>query len=291
MAGLIGTNGNDVSTIPTTAGADTAYGLDGADTIKGLGGNDRLYGDDGVDLLQGNDGNDYLEGGDGNDQVQGGANDDVEYGGEGDDDIGAALVGTPSVLDEEDDAGDDEQYGGGGNDRMQGGTDDDYMEGGTGDDQMRGDLETANAGDGDDEMHGGAGNDTMQGGAGDDELHGGSGNDQITGGLGQDDMFGGSGADTFFFNSVEEIGKGLTSDRIGDFSRQENDIIDLSLIDAKANKTGDQEFKFIGDDNFTKAGQLSFKNGKVKLNTDNDKAAEAILLVNTNKMDGDDFVL
>jgi Ca2+-binding RTX toxin-like protein len=156
---------------------------------------------------------------------------------------------------------------------------------------MRGDLETANAGDGDDEMHGGAGNDVMEGGAGDDELNGGSGDDSITGGLGQDDMFGGSGSDTFFFNSIEEIGKGSTSDYIGDFSRKQGDLIDLEAIDAKPNKTGDQDFKFIGDNNFTKAGQVSFKNGKVKINTDNDKAPEAILLVNTNKMVANDFDL
>ncbi|MCB1495295.1 MAG: calcium-binding protein, partial [Bauldia sp.] len=75
-----------------------------------------------------------------------------------------------------------------------------------------------------------------------------------------------------------------------DFNRKEGDIIDLSAIDAKPGG-GDNAFKYIGDDKFTKKGQVSFKNGKVKLNTDNDAKAEAVLMVDVHKMSASDFDL
>ncbi len=228
------------------------YGNDSNQTLKGTAGADELYGGAGNDILLGN-----VLGG-----VSGDGTAESPY-------VYAAL--SPS-----------------GND---------MLEGGSGIDAVYG-------GDGDDVIHGGEGNDSgsvnsggtyykagLYGGDGNDALYGGGGDDDIYGGLGRDDMYGGTGADTFFFSSIAEIGKGSKADFIGDFSRKQDDVIDLSAIDAKENKSGNQKFKYIGDDKFTKAGQISFKNGKVKINTDNDKGAEAVLFVNTHKMVADDFIL
>ena len=279
-------------------GFDNYYGGNGNDILKGAGGANELYGGAGNDLLAGGDavqvvapeevlgagtaedpfrftenqkpsGDDVLEGGSGNDGIYGFDGDDYIDGGSGND-AGRATAGTGAGI----------VYVGG----LHGGAGDDEMYGGAGDDEMFGDADN-------DYMDGGSGNDVMDGGTGDDEIYGGGGDDEITGGLGQDDMYGGNGLDMFIFTSIAEIGKGSTSDYVGDFRSKQGDLIDLSLIDANENKNGDQKFKWIGEAKFTKAGQISFKNGKLKINTDNDKAAEAVILVNTNKMDDDDFVL
>ena len=82
----------------------------------------------------------------------------------------------------------------------------------------------------------------------------------------------------------------LDGDRIGDFDRREDDVIDVSAIDAKPGG-GDDDFKYIGDHNFTKKGQISFHNGKLKFNTDGDDGAEAVMFVNTDKLTKADFDL
>jgi Ca2+-binding RTX toxin-like protein len=96
--------------------------------------------------------------------------------------------------------------------------------------------------------------------AGNDTLTGGLGNDTLNGGAGKDLLVGGKGADIFVFN----IDSKNTRDTFSDFSHQESDKIDLSIIDADTAKTGDQAFtkldigaKFSGK--FTKAGQLFFE--------------------------------
>jgi hypothetical protein len=101
-------------------------------------------------------------------------------------------------------------------------------------------------------------------------------------------MFGGEGRDTFDFNSVEEIDK----DVIRDFSRKEQDEIDLFDIDAKENKDGNQKFKYVGDDKFSgKSGELQFKDGQVKGDTDGDKKADFTIKVDVDKLSEGDFVL
>ena len=52
-------------------------------------------------------------------------------------------------------------------------------------------------------------------------------------------------------------------------------------MDANTKKSGDQNFSFIGTKAFTKAGQVRYEKARndtyVYLNTDNDKAAEAVI--------------
>lgn len=231
------------------------------------------YGDDSNQSLKGAAGADQLYGGAGNDILLGGtfgALTDLK---------GSGTAESPFYFD---------LTSATGNDTLEGGTDVDALFGGDGEDILYG-------GEGSDSGTANNGGDVYKAGLfgddGDDTIYGGGGDDEIHGGLGQDDLYGGNDADSFIFASIEEIGKGSTSDYIGDFRSKQGDLIDLSAIDAKPNKTGDQKFKWIGDDSFSKAGQVSFKNGKVKINTDSDKGAEAVIIVNTNKMDADDFIL
>jgi Ca2+-binding RTX toxin-like protein len=99
--------------------------------------------------------------------------------------------------------------------------------------------------------------DKILAGAGDDTLTGGLGNDTLSGGTGVDLLIGGKGADIFVFI----IDSNNSRDTISDFSREEKDKIDLSAIDANAKSAGDQAFKFISSQAFSKtdaSGQLLF---------------------------------
>lgn len=123
---------------------------------------------------------------------------------------------------------------------------DDLLTGWGGDDRLVGDL-------GDDRLEGGDGNDIMRGGRGDDILEGGAGRDRMDGGPGSDILTGGAGADRFLFTSVEP---GVV-DTITDFSRAENDLIRLKLIDADVSTVVDDAFAFIGYAGFSgTAGEL-----------------------------------
>ena len=67
-----------------------------------------------------------------------------------------------------------------------------------------------------------------------------------------------------------------------DGTLRSGDRIDLKLVDANTKKRGDQKFSFIGDDEaFTATGQVRYEKTKgytyVYLNTDSDKAAEAVI--------------
>jgi Ca2+-binding RTX toxin-like protein len=119
--------------------------------------------------------------------------------------------------------------------------------------------------------------------AGDDTLTGGLGNDTLNGGAGKDLLVGGTGADVFAFN----IDSKNTIDTFSDFSHQEGDKIDLSIIDADTAKTGDQAFAkldvgatFTGK--FTKSGQLFFETSTHILwgNVDNKAGADFSLQLN-----------
>ena len=258
--------------------SDTVYALDGDDIVKGLGGADYLYGGNGNDRLTGGngintsaDGNDVLDGGRGNDGISGENGDDTIYGGDGND----AMRG---------DAGNDTIYGGNGIDRLEGGTGDDILYGGAGNE--KGVFSAPNSGGSLVAYEGG-----LYGGDGNDEIYGGGGDDNIYGGIGTDALYGGKGADTFFFASIQEIGKGKTGDLIGDFRRKDGDKIDLSAIDAKTGGA-DNAFKYIGDSKFSgKKGELQYKNGKLSGDVDGDGKADFKMFVNTNKLVADDFVL
>jgi VCBS repeat-containing protein len=136
-------------------------------------------------------------------------------------------------------------------------------------------------GAGNDWFFGGAGSDAIYGGVGKDTIDGSSGNDQIYGGAGKDTLKGGSGKDAFFFGNKETGSTKGTADYISDFNGKAGDRINLRDIDANTTKKGNQNFSWIGKNDFTKAGQARFEkaNGStyVYLNTDNDKAAEAVI--------------
>ncbi len=136
-------------------------------------------------------------------------------------------------------------------------------------------------GAGKDVFNGGLGNDVLNAGAGEDVLNGGTGNDQIIGGAGKDTLTGSSGKDVFVFANKDTGTSKGKADYITDFSGRGGDKIDLKLIDADVKKKGDQKFSFIGTKAFSKAGEVRYeKAGKdtyVYLNTDSDKAAEAVI--------------
>lgn len=129
--------------------------------------------------------------------------------------------------------GNDRLFGDNGNDKLFGGNGLDFMRGGNNHDQLRG------------ENH-------------NDRLFGDGGNDVLIGGLGRDIMNGGAGRDRFDYDKIQESRGGLR-DRIDGFQRNLDDI-DLRTIDADVTKGGNQRFKFIGDDAFTRtAGELHYR--------------------------------
>jgi serralysin len=98
----------------------------------------------------------------------------------------------------------------------------------------------------------------LDGKAGDDLLIGGAGHDILIGGLGSDTLSGGLGADIFRFDSLKELGLGARRDIITDFNSSQGDRIDLSRIDANSLLKGHNAFTFIGNAEFSAAGQLRF---------------------------------
>ncbi len=246
---------------------DWVYGDSASNDLKGGGGNDYVSGGGNYDFLDGGDGNDQVFGGDGNDLVQGGYGDDLVSG----------------------DAGNDSTIGGFGNDRLYGGSGNDYMNGGDGNDFMNGQT-------GNDLMYGQAGNDQMYGGAGNDTMNGGLGNDMLDGSVGRDNLTGGAGADKFIFRA---LGDSLTAtpDMISDFQHNV-DKIDVFFIDARANRSGDQAFSYIGDHGFSNSGQIkshyfaSTNTTVVSFNTDTDSAAEMVVNLTGNvTLSASDFIL
>ncbi|MBM6579823.1 PD40 domain-containing protein [Microvirga sp. BT689] len=142
-----------------------------------------------------------------------------------------------------------------------------------------------------DALSGGAASDILIGDAfanhliangGNDRLNGGLGNDRLVGGTGKDTLTGNTGRDVFVFDDRETSSSKTKADTITDFKGRSGDRIDLKLVDANTKKRGDQKFSFIGDDEaFTAAGQVRYERTKgytyVYLNTDSDKAAEAVI--------------
>lgn len=161
-------------------------------------------------------------------------------------------------------------------DVLSGGIGADFIIGLAGDDRI-----VANAGndiiygnEGDDHIAAGAGNDTVFGNLGDDRIIGGNGDDMIRGGAGLDRMSGGGGAEDFIFRSASEASSGLRADFpvvrgtaddgaglrdvIIDFETGVDDI-DLSAIDANADRAGDQAFRFLGTGETNGAGSLIYR--------------------------------
>lgn len=178
------------------------------------------------------------------DDVSGGDNHDVVIGNE----FANRLFGSN---------GDDAIYGGGGNDYIDGGDNNDFLSGGAGDDTIYAsngtDFLLGDAGN--DYLYGGDNNDVLLGGAGDDHLYGEQGDDVLYGGAGNDVLSGGMNADIFVF---EEYGD-QNVDTILDYSRSQNDKIDLSsILDGRGVTTS----------NFDSYVQLDNSGNNVKVQVD-----------------------
>jgi len=159
----------------------------------------------------------------------------------------------------------------------------DTLSGGAGSDILTGDafanILVANGGN--DRLNGDAGNDLLEGGSGNDVVSAGDGNDRSVGGLGKDTFTGGQGRDVFVFDDRDTSSSKTKADYILDFKGREGDRLDLRAVDANTKKGGDQNFSFIGQKAFSKEGQVRYEKAKgytyVYLNTDADKAAEAVI--------------
>ena len=242
---------------------DTIWAGSGNDTVHGGAGSDGIAGDDDDDLLFGDGGNDTINGGGGVDTIEGGLGADVMAGGAtaGDTVSYAASVsgiritlefGTMTTGIGGDAAGDQvsgflNALGSAHDDRIEDlvkgtlafGYNDSGFYGGAGRDRLI-------LGGGDDQGYGGIGNDTLLGEAGGDTLFGGTNDDELRGGRGQDVVSGGTGSDRFVFRTAGDSTVALAQrDTITDFHTAQNDIIDLSGIDAEAGVPGNQAFHFI----------------------------------------------
>jgi Ca2+-binding RTX toxin-like protein len=264
------------------AGIDT---LTGFENVTGSAFGDRLAGDGGANLLIGGAGSDMLDGGRAIDIMNGGAGNDVfiardagdaviEAGNGGSDEVRSfvnyRLADNVETL---------RLYGAGRN--------------GTGNDLANSITGTS----GHNGLAGLGGNDLLRGGAGTDQLRGGDGNDRLDGGAGTDSMLGGAGADRFVFEGSHVTGLRDEADSIGDFSRAQQDRIDLRAIDADAGAGGDQNFQFLGTGAFSgAAGELrvgTSETGRyVEGDVDGDKVADFFIQVSgTQPLVGTDFIL
>lgn len=155
--------------------------------------------------------------------------------------------------------------------------------GGFGNDDLRGNL-AANI------LDGGEGDDTLRGDAGIDTLIGGPGTDTLIGGLGLDRLRGGGGPDIFDFNDIRQSVVGEKRDVIIDFN-DDRDVIDLSTIDAKTGRSGNQAFKFIGSKGFhDEKGELRLDNRILSGDIDGDGRADFQIKV-LDEIGRGDFVL
>jgi Ca2+-binding RTX toxin-like protein len=270
----------------STSGRDVLYGTPGYDVIDGRGGDDYIYADGG---------NDRLYGGAGADTINGGGGDDRMFGGLGNDRYVVHSAGD-LVL------GETGFSLGGGIDtvlsyvtytlpsnveilRLQGG----FNLWGYGN-------FAPNA------LVGNTGDNTLDGGGGNDAITAKAGDDVLRGGLGSDLLMGNEGADVFDFNSVAESPAGRDArDFINGFTHG-LDRIDLSSIDANPYASGNQAFRFIGDDDFSargraSAGELQFKHYDgdfviVGADVTGNGQADMQIFVNlTTYMTGSDFML
>lgn len=113
-----------------------------------------------------------------------------------------------------------------------------------------------------------------------------------------DILTGGKGADVFAFISLADSkATPAGRDRILDFSHAQHDQIDLRLIDANADRAGNQRFHFIGNHAFDgKAGELDAValGGKtlVRADVDGDRTADfSLLLGGHHDLHANDFLL
>jgi len=247
------TLGANVENLELTGTAISGTGNALANVITGNSGNNSLFGAAGNDTLNGNDGNDMLDGGTGADTMSGGIGDDRFIV----DDIGDAVIEAAS--------GGIDTVVASVNHTLAANVENLELTGtavsGTGNNLAN--VITGNGSNnsligsaGDDTLNGGDGNDTLNGGGGNDMLIGGNGNDALNGGPGTDIMNGGAGADRY--QIIQTSVSTTQIDRIY-FSATDDDIIDLSLVDAVTGGS-DNAFNFIGTGAFTGvAGELRYQ--------------------------------
>ncbi len=104
---------------------------------------------------------------------------------------------------------------------------------------------------------------------------------------------GGVGKDVFRLDGLADSGPDEDSrDTIADFATTV-DLIDLSGIDARVRKDGDQYFSFIGADGFhDKSGELRYVGGILKGDVDGDGSADfAIKLAGAPVLVENDLIL
>jgi len=87
-------------------------------------------------------------------------------------------------------------------------------------------------------------------------LHGTAGDDVLTGAGGADLLSGGTGADRFVYLQTTDS-QPDASDMILDFDGAHGDRIDLSAIDARTDRVGNNAFVFVGDGPITGPGQVA----------------------------------
>lgn len=292
--------GNDL--IVGGKGRDSLFGEDGDDRLDGGAGNDlmsgnaghdRISGGSGADAIVGETGNDTIRGGDGGDLIVAGEDDDDVFGGAGNDtmegnDGADALQGDGGHDEVDGQLGDDTLGGGTGNDTLFGGEENDVLFGGAGRDRLFGD-------EGVDELSGDRGRDMLFGGDGNDVLLGGADNDTLVGGAGSDALSGEAGADVFRFRSLSDSTPDAP-DVLLDFVHGA-DRIDLSVLDARNNRPGNNAFSFIGTDGFSgKSGELRVKVGPdgvvVEADRNGDRRADfRLLLEDVSRLEASDFIL
>jgi Ca2+-binding RTX toxin-like protein len=273
-----------MATINGTNRSETLAGTSGDDTINALDGDDSLFGKAGDDTLKGGEGGDELDGGAGSDVLNGGTGSGVDT---ADYRSFSNGVNVNLVLGSADDGtGIDTLIS---IENVDGTSFRDTIIG----DQV-GNFLTGQAGS--DFISANGGTDTILAGDGNDTVLGGSGFDKIDGGRGADTLTGGGEADHFIYFSAGDspVGNGAR-DTIKDFEKG-LDKINVSLIDANPEVSGNQAFSFIGSGSFNDEGQIraSAVNGGTLLqfNTSGNTVADfEILLEKPIQVSGLDFFL
>jgi Ca2+-binding RTX toxin-like protein len=307
--------------------------LTGSATIDGTGNGlaNALSGNSGNNLLDGGAGTDTMTGGGGNDVY---VVDDVgdvvvEAANGGTDTLRASislalganvenlvLTGTASINGGGNalanrltgNAGSNVLTGGAGADRMEGGGGNDTYDvddagdtvveaAGGGRDTVRSGLSFVLADAVEDLVLIGSGDISGTGNALANSLTGNAGANVLSGGGGADLLQGGLGADRFVFARLSDT-KVAERDTIADFSHIERDQIDLSAIDARTARAGDQAFTFIGETSRFRGsqGELRYTNSAgdtfVYGDVDGDKKADFCIVVDlTIDLVRSDFVL
>lgn len=215
-----GDEGDDRIVTVVELGLEPGYGFDaliGVNWISGGGGQDTLSAR--IDLMGDRaQGTNELLGGDGDDRLTA----RLTFSAEGEDDESTGITGLNLLQ------------GGEGDDRL---TAIIRVEGGAEEAALHSELA---GGEGADRLsvQGGEGN-ILEGNQDDDTLLGGSGDDRLVGGVGDDLLRGRGGDDTFVFGSI----RGGERDRVLGFAIGE-DLIDISRVDAKSWRSGNQSFTF-----------------------------------------------